>query len=95
MSTELFQLKEKLASLESAILERHPRMPTLLQEIHRALRDQPENVILLSTEEINTIVSGLMVQHSVSFAPTKTAKAKTSSTASIKARLAGLSADDL
>jgi len=63
-----FELAEKLASLENLIKEKHPRMPTLLQEIHSALRQQPENVILLSEEEISSIVEGLKIQTGVAFA---------------------------
>lgn len=61
-------LKEKVTELESLILSRHPRMPMLLREIHTALRAQPENVTLMSEEEIAIIVSGLSVQTSVEFA---------------------------
>ena len=63
-----FELAEKLASLENLIKEKHPRMPTLLQEIHSALRQQPENIVLLSEEEIAAIVSGLKIQTGVAFA---------------------------
>lgn len=61
-------LKEKVTELESLILQRHPKMPMLLREIHTALRAQPENVTLMSEEEIAIIVSGLSVQTSVEFA---------------------------
>lgn len=40
-------------------------MPTLLREIHTTLLQQPENVTLLSEEEIKTIVNGLEVQTGV------------------------------
>lgn len=65
-----FELKSKVAELEQTILSRHPRMPQLLQEIWKALRDQPENVTLLSEEEIRVIVNGLKVQTGVEFAAT-------------------------
>lgn len=69
MSSKLpFELSEKLASLETLIKEKHPRMPSLLQEIHSALRQQPENVVLLSEEEISSIVEGLKIQTGVAFA---------------------------
>lgn len=68
MSKLPFELSEKLASLENLIKEKHPRMPTLLQEIHAALRQQPENVVLLNEEEISSIVEGLKIQTGVSFA---------------------------
>ena len=57
-----FEFQEKLASLQEAVLSRHPRMPTLLQEIHRTLKAQPENVTLMSEDEIAIVVSGLMQQ---------------------------------
>ncbi len=80
-----FALKEKVADLQSTILDRHPRMPQLLQEIWKALRDQPENVTLLSEEEVAVVVSGLKVQTGVEFAASavKGAGAKTA-TAKIK-----------
>lgn len=53
------QIKEKIADLSSKILAKHPMMPSLLQEIHKALLQNPECVTLLSDEEINTIVKGL------------------------------------
>jgi hypothetical protein len=68
MSKLPFELSEKLASLENLIKEKHPRMPALLQEIHAALRQQPENVVLLNEEEISSIVEGLKIQTGVSFA---------------------------
>lgn len=61
-------LQLKVAELESALLERHPKMPVLLREIHTALRLQPENVTLMNEDEIAIIVSGLSVQTSVEFA---------------------------
>ena len=65
-----FELKSKVTELEQTILSRHPRMPQLLQEIWKALREQPENVTLLSEEEIRVIVNGLKVQTGVEFAAT-------------------------
>ena len=54
-----FEIKEKIESLKAKILEKHPLMPNLLQEIHRALSAQPEQVTLLSEEEMNVIIQGL------------------------------------
>lgn len=65
MSDSLIQVKEKILSLEKAMLERHPRMPILLQEIHAALKAQPENVTLLPEEEICIFVKGLQHQTGV------------------------------
>ena len=71
-----FELKEKLAALQSALLSQHPTMPTLLREIHMALKKQPENVTLLSEEEVHVIVQGLEKQTGVFLAESvgKTAK---------------------
>lgn len=80
-----FELREKVLSLEAALLERHPRMPVLLREIHTVLRAQPENVTLFSEDEIAILVSGLKIQTGVEFAAsaTKGSGAK-SATAKIK-----------
>lgn len=85
-----FELAEKLANLENLIKEKHPRMPTLLQEIHSALRQQPENVVLLSEEEISCIVEGLKIQTGVSFAQSAVS-AKSAATKKLK----GVTADML
>lgn len=77
-----FELKEKIAALEQALLDRHPTMPTLLREIHTTLRKQPENVTLLSEDQIKVIVNGLQKQtgvelvQAVTKAPGKTAALK-------------------
>lgn len=62
MSTPGFEFKEKLEALRSALLDKHPRMPTLLAEIHSCLAQYPENVTLASEEEIAIIVQGLEKQ---------------------------------
>lgn len=63
-----FQLKEKVSELQETLLDKHPRMPQLLQEIWKALRDQPENVTLMTEEEIQIVVNGLKQQTGVEFA---------------------------
>lgn len=80
-----FDLQEKIASLQDAILNAHPKMPTLLHEIHKTLRAQPENVTLLSEEDIHILVSGLEHQTKTFLATSvsKTAK-KPTAVASIK-----------
>jgi heterodisulfide reductase subunit B len=65
-----FELKEKAGKLQEALLARHPTMPSLLADIHRALKAQPENITLLSEEEIGVIVSGLEVQTQTHLADT-------------------------
>lgn len=71
------QLSEKIASLQSTILSRHPTMPTLLQEIWRTLKAQPENVTLMTEEEIGIIVSGLQQQTNTSLAVAVSKSSKT------------------
>lgn len=68
------ELQQKVSELSQLILSKHPRMPTLLREIHTTLRAQPENVTLMSEEEIAVIVSGLKVQTGIEFAASATKK---------------------
>jgi len=91
MSALGFELQEKLTALQSAILAKHPTMPTLLQDIHRALKLQPENVTLMSEEEIAIVVSGLQAQTQVSLV--KEVVAKKATTKSVTARFAALGMD--
>lgn len=55
-------LSLKISDLHEAILTVHPRMPTLLREIHGNLKLDPELTTLLSAEEVATIVRGLSFQ---------------------------------
>lgn len=55
-------IKMKIAELSELILSAHPRMPMLLREIHTILKSDPDNVTLLSEEDIGIIVSGLKKQ---------------------------------
>jgi len=80
-----FALQESITALQNAILHKHPTMPTLLREIHTALRKQPENVILLSEDEIATIVTGLQHQTNTFLAESVSKSSKsTSKVASVK-----------
>lgn len=81
-----FELQEKIQSLQDSLLSRHPTMPTLLREIHTALRKQPENVVILSEDQISTIVKGLEMQTNTFLAQTVSKSAKsTSAVGKIKA----------
>lgn len=71
------EIKIKIAELQELILSAHPRLPLLLQEIHKVLKNDPENVTLLSEEDIGIIVSGLMRQTSTEIT-TAAMKKKTS-----------------
>ena len=75
---DAFALKEKVASLEASLLSAHPSMGTLLRDIHQALRKQPENVTLMTEEEIAIIVRGLERQTQTYLADTTTKGAKKS-----------------
>lgn len=52
----------KIAELAELIHNAHPRMPMLLREIHTILKQDPDNVTLLSEEDIGVIVNGLKKQ---------------------------------
>ena len=87
-----FELKEKLAALQAAVLARHPTMPTLLQEIHRTLKAQPENVTLMTEDEIAIVVSGLMQQTNTVMVRATVSPSKAAS-ASVKNKIAQLGLD--
>ncbi len=59
---EGFALKEKIASLQAELLAVTPRLPTLLREIHSTIKADPDQITLLSEDEICTIVCGLKKQ---------------------------------
>lgn len=76
------QVREKILSLQTALLENNSRMPVLLKEIHTQLKADPEVVTLLEPDEIAVIVNGLKKQTQTELA-TATAKSKTKSIKSI------------
>ena len=55
-------IKMQIAELQNLILSAHPRMETLLKEIHSLLKADPDNVTLLTEEDIGVLVSGLKKQ---------------------------------
>jgi len=57
-----FEVQEKLAQLEQALLSGTPNMPTLLRDIHRTLKNDPDVVTILSEEECSILVRGLKKQ---------------------------------
>ena len=87
-NTQAFEIKEKLAQLENALLEKLPTMPTLLRDIHRSLKADPDTVTLLSEEECSILVQGLKKQTQTEIS-TKIIKAKP------KKALSKLTVDDL
>jgi hypothetical protein len=75
MSNQAFEVQEKLIQLEEALLAGTPNMPTLLRDIHRNLKADPEVVTLLSEDECSILVRGLKKQTATEIA-TKAAKSK-------------------
>lgn len=64
------QIQEKLLSLQEAIATANPRMPVLLQEIHRAVKNDPACVTVLSEDELAILVLGLKTHTAVSIVTT-------------------------
>ena len=60
-----FQVKEKLVAFQAALVEKDPKMPELLGEVHKVLRQYPENVTLLKDEELRDILSGLQTARGI------------------------------
>jgi hypothetical protein len=72
------QLKESVLSLQAALLDGHPQMPTLLQQIHRKLKEDPTIVTILDEDDIGIIVAGLSKQTQTTIATSLSkSKAKT------------------
>lgn len=63
-STQAYQIREKLASLEHALTSQLPGIATLLRDIHSNLKKDPDLVTILSEEECNILVRGLEKQTS-------------------------------
>jgi len=89
MSSLPTELQMKLAELSQALINRSPALPGILQTIHSTLKQQPENVTLLSEDEIQVIVEGLKQQTQTQFAISSTkGSGKTAAVAKIKANVA-------
>ena len=73
------QIKEKILSLDSALKESHPTMPTLLREIWTVLKANPDQVTLLEETEIGVIVNGLKRQTNTEIATAALKSSKKSS----------------
>lgn len=85
ISPQAFEIKEKVASLQNAILASHPTLPVLLRTIHQQLRADPELVTILDEEEIGIIVNGLKKQTNTEIATSISKKSSASNAGSIKA----------
>ena len=75
VSSQAYQIKEKLAELEAALLLRSPEMPTLLRTIHTQLKKDPDLVTILSEEECAILVNGLKKQTATAIATVAPKKA--------------------
>jgi len=62
METKAFEVQEKLALLEAALVESTPNIATLLRDIHKSLKNDPDTVSILSEEECSILVQGLKKQ---------------------------------
>ena len=56
------EIKLKIDELQELIHSAHPRMPVLLQDIHKLLRADPENVTIMTDEQIAVVIQGLQKQ---------------------------------
>ena len=78
-----FEIQEKLASLAEQLLAVQSNIATLLRDIHRSLKADPDVVTILTEEECATLVKGLQKQTSTIILtaavkkPSKTALSKT------------------
>lgn len=64
-------IRSKITSLKAALDEQLPGMKTMLADIHRHLREEPDVVTALSEEEISTIVLGLKQHANIEITATK------------------------
>ncbi len=96
-ATPLGELRFKLNELQEAMLSEHPKMPTLLQQIHKTMLEQGDLVVQLSDEEIGIMISGLKKHMNVTVVAEKTKKASSSAALkkASKAELIGGGAIDL
>ena len=74
-TNQAYQVREKLAALEQALLSGTPNMPTLLRDIHRTLKEDPDIVTILTDQECSVIVRGLKKQTSTEIATSAVKKA--------------------
>lgn len=68
--TQEYEIREKMANLEQALLTKSPELPGLLRTIHAHLSKDPELVTILTEEECNILVEGLKLQTKTSIAET-------------------------
>ena len=75
MTNSINNRATELAQLEAGLLEVVPNIATLLRDIHRNLKSDPDLVTILTEEECCILVKGLKKQTSTSIATTAKKKA--------------------
>lgn len=85
----LYNVREKLAQLEAALIANQPDITQLLRTIHTQLKQDEEIVTVLTEEECSILVSGLIKKTKLEIAA-KMLKSKPKT----KKALANLSEDD-
>lgn len=94
-STQLnIEIKAKLDDLQAALLASDPQMPTLLRDIHRVLKAQPDQVTLMTENEVAIVVAGLQKQTNTNLAELTLSRGKSASKLT-RAKLAAMTAEDL
>ena len=92
MSQLNLEIKTKLDALQQALLDSNPSMPTLLRDIHITLKSQPEQVTLMTEQELYIVIQGLEKQTNTYLAASTV---KSSKSATGKAKLKNATAADL
>ena len=65
---QAYEVREKLAQLEEMLLANTPNMASLLRDIHRQLKADPDVVTILSDTEVSILVRGLKKQTNIEIA---------------------------
>lgn len=73
---DIHELRSRVSSLESKLLERDPNIRTLLHDIWITARQYPENVALLTESEMATIFKGLETMTNIHIVDSVSASAK-------------------
>lgn len=74
MPLDLPQIKSKIAELQAHIEQQLPSYATILSQIHKETREQPELLYKLDDAEIAVLISGMGVLHKVEIVIPKDAK---------------------
>ena len=86
-------LSMQFAEMEQALLSADPTFKTILRDVHRQLGNDPELVTMMTEDEIQLVVRGLIVHAKAEII--EPAKAKTVKKAVAEAKKKAISADDL